>query len=491
MLMTTPVAAQHAVGVFGDHIDIGAVASPGSASFDEAAGEYIVSSSGTNMWFDEDQFHFVWRRMSGDVIINAMANLVGEGTDPHRKAGIMLRSNLSDSSRYVGIAVHGDGLVSMQFRREDGAETEEVQSRISDAEAIQLSRHGGVFSASAARSGEVYTTDHIADIDLGDEVYAGIFVCAHDNTVTETATFRNVRVTIPAAVDFQPYQDYIGGNLEVLDVETGRREIVMRSPNAIQAPNWTPDGETLIYNENGLLYNFDVETRTSSVLDTDFATRNNNDHVLSFDGTKIAISHHSADDDGQSIIYWLPVEGGTPTRVTPLGPSYLHGWSPDAQWLTYTGGRDGVYDIYKIPIEGGQEVQLTDEPGLDDGPEYSPDGEYIYFNSTRSGKMKLWRMRPDGSQPEQLTFDEMNDWFPHISPDGQTIVFISYEPTVAPSDHPWYKQVYLRKVPVNPPEGVRPEVIAYVYGGQGTINVPSWSPDGRYVAFVSNSDPLD
>jgi Tol biopolymer transport system component len=259
---------------------------------------------------------------------------------------------------------------------------------------------------------------------------------------------------------------------------------VHRSDESLQAPNWTPDDEALIYNSNGLLYRFDRATQTADVIDTGFADANNNDHVLSFDGTQMGISHHAAEHDGASIIYTVPTEGGTPTQVTPLGPSYLHGWSPDGQWLTYTGERDGAYDIYKIPVSGGEEVRLTQADGLDDGSEYSPDGTYIYFNSVRSGRMEIWRMRPDGSGKEQLTDDRFNNWFPHVSPDGTRLVFLSYRPDVPPGDHPFYKQVYLRMMPI---DGGAPRVVAYVYGGQGTINVPSWSPDGRHIAFVSNT----
>ncbi|GIV60373.1 MAG: hypothetical protein KatS3mg043_1462 [Rhodothermaceae bacterium] len=223
------------------------------------------------------------------------------------------------------------------------------------------------------------------------------------------------------------------------------------------------------------------------MIDTGFATANNNDHVLSFDGRMLGISHHSDAHDGQSIVYTVPVEGGTPVQVTPTGPSYLHGWSPDGRYLVYTALRGGDYDVYRIPAGGGEEVRLTDTPGLDDGPEYSPDGQYIYFNSVRSGTMQLWRMRPDGSRPEQLTDDGFNNWFPHVSPDGRWVVFLSYGPEVAPDDHPFYKEVYLRMIPAG---GGVPRVVAYVYGGQGTINVPSWSPDSRKVAFVSNTGPL-
>jgi Tol biopolymer transport system component len=436
------------------------------------------------MWNDHDDFHLVWKRMRGDFMLTARAEFEGEGVDPHRKLGWMIRSSLDANSQHVSVAVHGDGLVSLQFRRTAGGTTEEVRSPVNGADVIQLERTGGKYIMSVARFGDVFTAEQIDDVVLGDEVYIGLFVCAHNNTVVERATFRDVRITTPARADFVPYRDYIGSNLEILDVANGARRIVHSSPESLQAPNWTTDGKALIYNSNGLLYRFDLASGQPTRVNTGFATANNNDHVLSFDGRMLAISHHSTQDGNASIIYTLPATGGTPRKVTPRGPSYLHGWSPDGKFLVYTGGRNDEYDIYRIPVEGGEEVQLTRFEGLDDGPEYGPDGRHIYFNSVRSGTMQIWRMAADGSNPEQVTNDEYNNWFPHISPDGNTLVFLSYMNDVDPSDHPWYRQVYIRTMPVS---GGAPRVLAYVYGGQGTINVPSWSPDGRQVAFVSNT----
>ncbi len=132
----------------------------------------------------------------------------------------------------------------------------------------------------------------------------------------------------------------------------------------------------------------------------------------------------------------------------------------------------------------GEEVKLTDAEGLNDGPEYTPDGRHIYFNSSRTGKMQIWRMKPDGQEQEQVTRDDYNNWFPHVSPDGKWIVFVTFGLDVDPADHPYYKRIYLRMMPVG---GGEPKVIAYVYGGQGTMNVPSWSPDSKRIAFVSNT----
>ncbi|MCI0540628.1 MAG: hypothetical protein L0Z50_35965, partial [Verrucomicrobiales bacterium] len=193
----------------------------------------------------------------------------------------------------------------------------------------------------------------------------------------------------------------------------------------------------------------------------------------------------STNHGGRSAIFTVPIQGGTPRLITPLTPSYLHGWSPDGKFLVYTGGRNDEFDIYRISTDGGEEVRLTTAKGLDDGPEYTPDGQHIYFNSARGGTMQIWRMKPDGSAQEQVTNDEHNNWFPHISPDGKWIAFLTFSHDISPSDHPYYKQVRLRLMPL---EGGAPKVIAYVYGGQGTINVPSWSPDSKMLAFVSNTN---
>lgn len=215
------------------------------------------------------------------------------------------------------------------------------------------------------------------------------------------------------------------------------------------------------------------------LLDTGFANRCNNDHGLSPDGTQLVISDQSQRDN-KSLIYILPSAGGTPNLVTQLGPSYWHGWSPDGKTLAYCAERNGEYDIYTIPVEGGEEKRLTTAPGLDDGPDYSPDGQYIYFNSERSGLMQIWKMKTDGSMQEQVTSDDYNNWFAHPSPDGKWLAFLSYEKDV--KGHPANKDVMLRLMPVG---GGEIQVLAKLFGGQGTINVPSWSPDSNNLAFVS------
>lgn len=490
-------AAGGTVGQFSGHGDVGAPAIAGSTSYDELRQEYRMTAGGINMWGKTDQFQFAWNKMKGDFILFARVEFLGQGVDPHRKAGWIVRQTLDADSPYADACVHGDGLTSLQFRRTKGAETEQAVVPLTGGDVIKFERRGRQFIFSSARYGETFTSTTLDELDLGDEVFVGLFLCSHNGEVKEEVVFKDVRIVRPPKEGYVPYRDYIGAHLEILNVHTGKREIVYSSPEQFEAPNWLPDHKTLLINvsgpgpNKGHLKTFDLVTKQIGNFDTGFATRNNNDHVLTFDGKQLGISHHSADDNGRSVIYKLPATGGTPVRVTPKSPSYFHGWSPDAKWLVYTGGRKHTpeatsdkYDIYKIPADGGEEIRLTDAAGLSDGPEFTPDGKYIYFNSTRSGLMQLWRMKPDGSQQEQVTNDEFNNWFPHISPDGKWIVFISYGQDIKPEEHPYYKHVYLRMMPAS---GGQPRVIAYLFGGQGTINVPSWSPDSTRVAFVSNT----
>jgi Tol biopolymer transport system component len=479
--------AQSSIAPFDGQTDVGRVSHPGTVSYDAARQAYLVAGAGRNMWGAEDDFHFVWKRLTGNFILSTRASFVDKGVEPHRKLGWTIRPSLEPNAAHVSAAVHGNGLVSLQFRRETGATTEEIKSPDSLPDpnvVVQLERRDGTYLMSVARFGDTLVTRELTGVSLPDTVYVGLYVCAHNDTTVERGTFSNVRITTPPKRDFVPYRDYIGSRLEILEVGTGNATVVHRYQGSFQAPNWTPDGKALIYAQEGRLYRFDLAARSPTPINTGFATRNNNDHVLSFDGTTIGISHHAAEDSGASIVYTVPVAGGTPKRVTAKGPSYLHGWSPDARWLVYTGQRNNEFDVYKIPAGGGDEIRLTSTPGLDDGPEFTPDGKYIYFNSTRSGRMQIWRMRPDGSGQEQITNDGLNNWFPHISPDGKWIAYIAFPPDVAPDDHPFYKHVLIRLMPIG---GGPARVIAYVYGGQGTINVPSWSPDGKRLAFVSNS----
>ena len=270
--------------------------------------------------------------------------------------------------------------------------------------------------------------------------------------------------------------------LETIDVHTGMRRVLHEFDYVIEAPNWTRDGRYLVYNARGRLYTYELGTGEIKAIDTGFAIDCNNDHVLSPDNSQLAVSHFT-NEDATSRIYIIPFAGGEPRLVTEKGPSYLHGWSPDGERLAYCAERNGQYDVYTISVNGGSETQLTNTPGLDDGPEYSPDGGYIWFNSTRTGLMQIWRMKGDGSEQTHIVREDANCWFPHVSPDRQWVVYIAYgKNDVNAGDHPPNKNVELRLISA---EGGNSRTIVKLFGGQGTLNVNSWSPDNCTIAFVS------
>lgn len=466
------------LGIFEGSGDIGTVLHKGSVRFDAAAKAYTVTGSGENMWGSRDALHFTWKKITGDVALTANVAFLGTGRDPHRKACLLIRQNLDADAAYVDVAVHGDGLTSLQFRDAKGAVTHEVQANVTVPVRVRLVKQGAYALLYLATKGEELRYSGAAvRIAFDGPVYVGLGVCAHNKDVTETAVFSNVDVSTDLPVARKTSVLY--STLETQALSSTDRRVVHVTRSHIEAPNWLRDGKTLIYNSGGRLYRISATGGEPTVLDTGFATRCNNDHGVSPDGTQLVISDQSQ-GDRKSRIYTLPVTGGTPQLVTPMGPSYWHGWSPDGKTLAFCGERNGEYDVYTIPAEGGPETRLTTAKGLDDGPEYSPDGCFIYFNSDRTGRMQIWRMKADGSDQEHLTNDGYNDWFPHPSPDGRTLVFLSYEKEVA--GHPANKDVTLRRMQL---DTKKIDVLGRFFGGQGTVNVPCWSPDSRRIAFVT------
>jgi TolB protein len=476
LLATVMTFAQDTTPSFDQSGNIGHVLHPGRVVQLPGAGNFRIQGAGENMWGNRDAFFFSSLRVSGDVILTADVHWLGAGKQPHRKAGWMIRAGMEDDAAYVDAVLHGDGLVSMQYRSRKGGTTAELQSPLKGPLRMILERHAGQFTFTVVGSDGVLHPVGTVSVSLPEECAAGLAVCSHDSTALETAEFSHVSIDRIGKPDGDRV---VESTLETIDIATGVRTIVRRAKEHFEAPNWSRDGRSFLYNMGGRIYVLPVAGGSPRELPTGSAIHCNNDHGLSPDGRQLVVSHHGP--NGTSLIYLLPAEGGEPRQVTPNGPSYWHGWSPDGSTLAYCADRNGQFDIYVIPVLGGEERRLTEAPGLDDGPDYSPDGRYIYFNSSRTGQMKIWRMNANGTDQTQITpNDSYGDWFAHPSPDGQWLIYLSFDRSV--EGHPANKDVVLRIMPAS---GGEPKTLAVLFGGQGTINVPSWSPDSRHAAFVS------
>jgi TolB protein len=506
MLCWNSSFAQHPIGIFDDNVDVGNPKLAGSAKYDESTQTYYLSGAGANIWFNEDEFHFVYKKIKGDFILTADFAFTGDtaGAVGHRKIGWMIRESTDADAASVNACKHINGLVVLQWRPYKGMFMRDPQEERfypkQGGQTIQLERIGNRITMRIAHPGEPLQFVGSCDDVLNGEVLVGLFICSHDSDVVAHAKVWNVRIDQPV---IHPYSsnpnaviptvtEVLGSRLEILNIANGNRKVIYEVPDRLEAPNWMPDGKKLLFNEEGSLYTIPVEGGTPEKLNTGTIDHINNDHVISFNGKMLGISSQREGlPDGGSSVYTLPLTGGEPDLVTQETPSFLHGWSPSGKELVIVGKRNGskVYNLYKVSLADKKETPLTNiTSGHVDGPEYSPDGKYIYYNANASGTMQIWRMKPDGTDKQQLTFDQYNNWFPHISPDGKWLVMISYPEDIDPSGHPPYENVILRLIPLTSPGA--PKVIAYLYGGQGTLNAPSWSPDSRFIAFVSNSVPV-
>jgi len=347
-----------AAGLFDGHNDIGATKIPGSVEFDATKNTYTVAGGGANMWFTNDAFHFVWKKVSGDLTLAADVSFPSAGGDPHRKVCLLVRQSLDPDSAYADAAIHGDGLTSLQYRASKNERTYEIQSGVSGPRRLRIEKRGRYVSMSiAVENGELRPAGGSFRLDLSEPFYVGLGVCAHNNDRVEKAVFENVELTSGAPVAGTSRK--MISTLETVPLASKDRRVVWTTTNHIEAPNWTRDGATLIFNSrSGRIYGIPVTGGEPQAVDTGFATRCNNDHGISPDGSTLVISDQSQ-ADRKSRIYTLPLGGGAPKLVTEAGPSYWHGWSPDGKMLAYCAERNGEYDIYTIPVGGGAETRLT------------------------------------------------------------------------------------------------------------------------------------
>jgi TolB protein len=485
LAFTSTCAGAQSLGVLEGHADIGKVLHPGNTVYDPANGTYTVTGGGSNLWFTADEMQFAWKRMYGDVALTAEIDFVGDKGNNHRKAVLMVRQSLDPGSPYVDVARHGDGLTSLQYRDTAGADTHEIETYGKGPHRVRIEKRGDYAYVSIPdANGNLAPSGAAIRVGINGDFYVGIGVCSHDQNVTETSIFSNLKIESLPQTTGQPI---LHSTLESVIVASTDRRVRYTAPIHFEDPNWTPDGNALIFNQEGTLQRLELDngihpidstvprSTASTLIPTTPETKINGDHGVSPDGSLIALGNQ--DPDGQARIYIVPTTGGTPRRVTSTGPAYFHGWSPDGKTISFTSQHGDNFDAYTIPVAGGSGTLLASKS---DVAEYSSDGQWIYFQSDRTGHMQIWRMHPDGSAQEQLLVSATSDWFPHISPDGKMIAFLAYKPGT--QGHPANQDVEINVLSL---ADRKVRTLAKLLGGRGTMNVPSWSPDSRMLAFTS------
>ncbi len=481
-------AQSQAVGVFEGQSDVGSVVPPGTASLDSASGVYTIHSAGANLWGTTDGFHFLWKK------IQAMCRLTAEIDFPektgahneHRKAILIFRQTLDADGAYVDAAQHGVGLTALQFRETEGATTQSIELNIDPPQRLRLEKHGDEFTMFVSLHGEpLHQMGAATKMHLDEPFYAGIGLSAHDPNAVETATFTHLELK-PLAEPAATPQMALFSSLKAIEIDPGaRRAIVAYTTKArAMAPNWSRDGKWLIFDQDGKMFRvaadgLRVGNGPAEQINTGDATGCNGSHGLSPDGKWLAITCTMVSNPGNRV-YIIPTSGGEPRLVTANPDSYFHTWSPDGKTIVFTRPSHGRGNIYAISVDGGTETALTTGSGMSDDPDYSPDGKFIYFNTDRWGGMQIARMNADGGGVEQVTHDNFRNWTPHASPDGKSIVYIAYPPDI--TTHAANKDVALHILSTSD-GSIR--VLTNFVGGDGSMNVPNWSPDSKGLAFVS------
>ena len=487
LAVTTALAAASAgpdFGGFDGQSDVGNIAPAGTARFEPSTDTYTLTAAGANTWYHVDAFHYLWKKASGDWALTADIDfpppIYHHSPDPHRKGILMFRQTLDAGAVYAGLGAHGSGMTALQYRRERGANTQDIELNIDAPKTVRIEKRGDTFTLYVSARGEpLHPVGASASLHLESPFYLGLGVVSHDAQTTDTVRFSHVSLvplTGPKATAPVLYS-----TLQILQVEDQfRRAMVIRSvPGYLQSPNWIPDGKTLTVLEDGHLERIALRDPpaggTPRALDVGTLVDCAGNHGASPDGQWLAVSCAKS-PHGRHDVYVLPAGGGTPRKLTTAEESsYFHAWSADSATIAFTRGSAGQADIFTIAATGGTESRLTHDT-LNDGPDFSPDGRWIYFDSSRSGSTQIWRMQP-GTAPEQLTDDDDRNSSPHVSPDGKTLVYLSQPHNAGPG----IGKAALKLMDFH--DGLIRTLVDFD-GDRGSLAMSPWG-DANHLAFVS------
>jgi TolB protein len=425
------------LGGFATQSDIGLVTSRGSARYSGASDTYTLTGAGANTWYHVDDFHFLWKKLSGDMALTAEIHFppvtYHHEPDPHRKGMLMFRQTLDSGGIYADAVVHGSGLTALQYRRERGANTEDIELNIAAPQIVRIEKRGDTFTLYLSMKGEpLHPVGASIALHLKAPFYIGLGVVSHAVDTIDQVEFRQVRLQpLPPLTKAAPRVRY--STLRTIQIEDQfHRAAVIRTGTALmQSANWLPHNPNIYVYEGGQMlaipYRDPAAGGEARIIDTGTLVDCSGNYGLSPDGRSLAVSCEQA-HGGAHQVYVLPGSGtGTPRQVTHGAQSFFHAWSPDSKTIAFTRGSASKADIFTVPAGGGEARQLTHDT-INDGPDYSADGKIIYFDSSRSGRTQIWRMHTDGSAAEQITDDDCRNSSPHLSPDGKSLAFLAQPP---------------------------------------------------------------
>jgi catechol 2,3-dioxygenase-like lactoylglutathione lyase family enzyme len=434
LLCGTTLSRDHGslIGLFEGQSDIGSVVPAGTGSYDPGRDTYTLTAAGANTWYRVDDFHYLWKKAVGDLALTADVSFpphtYAHEPNPHRKGLLMFRQTLDPGGIYVDVGVNGSGHTALQYRRERGANTQDIEINTDAVRTVRLEKRGDVFTLFVSRNGEpLHPLGASFELHLEESFYVGLGAVSHDVATTDKIEFAHVTLQPPAVAR----ESELYSTLQTISIQDQfRRAMMIRTvPARLQSPNWAPDRKSIYVHEDGRVRKIPYLTPDAGGAPEDVAVGKlvdcSGNFGLSPDGKYLAVSCAET-KGGRHEVYVLPAGGGDSPRKLTNGASgsFFHAWAPDSQTIAFTRGSAGKADIFTIPLAGGAETRLTSDT-VNDGPDYTPDGKLIYFDSARSGSTQIWRMKPDGTAAEQITDDDHLNSSPHVSRDGKSVAFLS------------------------------------------------------------------